>query len=90
MIDVSQNLYVNGKGFVFDYYAGLTYTLNPAGVSILRELVEGAPVAKITRSLENQYGISHKTATGDIDDFLQQLSTLNLISHNGEQQNDSV
>ena len=90
MIDVSQNLYLNGNGFAFDYGAGLTYTLNPAGVSVLRELLEGSQAAEITRSLESQYGISRKTATGDVDDFLQQLSNLKLISRNGAQQNDSV
>lgn len=79
MANVSQNLYINDNGFVFDYYTGLSYNLNPTGIFVLRQLLEGTPLAEITRALESKYNISHRTATSDLDDFLRQLSSLNLL-----------
>jgi len=79
MANVSEKLYVDDNGFVFDYYTGLTYDLNPTGRFILRGLLEGTPLAEISRTLEDKYGINRRTASADIDDFLQQLSSLNLL-----------
>lgn len=90
MTNVPQNLYVNDNGFVFDYATGLTYSLNRTGVFILRKLLEGTTVAEITRALEDKFGISHKTAISDVDDFLQQLSSLNLFRPNEALANDSM
>jgi len=90
MAKVCENLYVNGNGFVFDYYGGQTYNLNPTGIFILRELLEGTPPAEITRTLENKYQIGYRTATSDVDDFLQQLSALGLFDSNGAKPDDSM
>ena len=79
MANVSDNLYINDSGFVFDYYTGLTYNLNHAGIFILNRLHEGAPPAVIARALETEYGIGHETATSDLDDFLKQLDSLDLF-----------
>ncbi len=79
MANISQNVYVNDNGIVYDYYTGLTYSLNPTGIFILRQLLEATPVAEIPHALENKFGISRKTASSDLDDFLQQLSSLNLF-----------
>jgi len=87
---VGHNLYVNGNGFVFDYYRGHTYNLNSTGTFILRELLEGTTPAEISRALENKYRISHRIAAGDIEDFLQQLSALDLFGSNGAQPHDSM
>ena len=90
MVDVSADLYVNDNGFVFDYCTGLTYSSNPTGAFILRQLLEGTPIAEITGALESEYGISHRTATSDMDDFLEQLSNLNLFTPDEALSDDSM
>ena len=90
MVDVSADLYVNDNGFVFDYCTGLTYNLNHTGIFILKQLLEGTPLAEITRALGNKYGISHGTAIGDLDDFLQQLASLNLYRPSEAPPDDSM
>ena len=74
-----QKLYINTNGFVFDYQTGLTYRFNQTGIFILRQLLEGTSLAKIRRTLRKEYNIDSRTAKSDLDDFLQQLSGLNLI-----------
>jgi hypothetical protein len=75
-----RKLYVNTKGFVFDYQTGLIYQLNPTGTLVLRRLLERTPLAEIRRTLKNEYHIDSRTAISDLDDFLRQLSGLNLLS----------
>ena len=81
MDGISKNLYISDNGFIFDYDTGLTYGLNPTGVFTLRQLFEGNALAEITHTLENKYGISQRVVTSDIDDFLQQLSSLKLFRY---------
>jgi len=84
MADTKRNLHVYDNGFVFDSQGGLTYNLNQTGMFILRQLLAGTPPAEITRMLENKYQISRKVATSDLDDFLQQLSSLKLLPFDGD------
>lgn len=76
MADTRHNLYVNNNGFVFDYYSGFAYLLNKTGLFIFKGLLEGTPSSEIARALEKEYGISHSVALVDIQEFLQQLSSL--------------
>ena len=79
---VSENLYVSESGFVFNYHTGETYIMNVQGVFILREILKGTPSDEISYALEEKYGISHRKANSDIDDFLEQLSSFNLLLRN--------
>ena len=90
MANVSENLYVNDNGFVFDYYTGLTYDVNHTGVFVIRQLLDSTPPAQIIRALEKKYGTSHETATIDLNDFLQQLADLNLFKPSETLPDDSM
>jgi hypothetical protein len=79
MDDTPQHLYISDNGFVFDYRSGLSYHLNPTGLFIFRKLLAGTPPSEITLALEKKYSITHNMAAIDIQDFLSQLSNLNLI-----------
>jgi len=74
-----RKLYVNNNGFVFDYQTGLTYHLNSTGTFVLRQLLEKTPLAEIRRTLQDEYHLDSRTAISDLDDFFQQLSSLNLL-----------
>ena len=78
-----ENLYISDKGFIFDYSTGLTYNLNPTGMFVLDKLLKEVPRDEILRSLQNRFGVDDKTAAIDVDDFLQQLSALNLLELGG-------
>jgi len=84
MVDIKRNLQVYDNGFVFDSQTGITYELNQAGMFILTQLLARTPWAEITRMLENKYQINRKMATSDLDDFLQQLSSLKLLPFDGD------
>jgi hypothetical protein len=90
MANVSENLYVNGDGFVFDYYTGLTYDLNHTGAFVLKQLLDGIPPVQIIRALEKKYGTSHETATIDLNDFLQQLANFKLLKPSEALPDDSM
>ncbi len=84
MVIASDNLYINENGFVFDYRTGLTYAINHTGIFLLRQMLAGAPRPEIIHALEKKYGVNHETATSDLDDFLQQLSNLDLLNKPSE------
>jgi hypothetical protein len=79
MDNISQDLYINDDGFVFDYRAGVSYHLNQPGLFIFKKLLAETPVPEIILVLEKKYGISHNMAAIDTKDFLAQMSGLNLI-----------
>ena len=78
------NLYINENGFVFDHRTGLTYAVNHTGIFLLRQLLDGIPRTEIIHALGEKYGINHQTATSDLDDFLKQLTNLNLLNKPSE------
>ena len=90
MVRISQNLYLDENGFILDYRTGLTYSLNPTGVFIIRELLEGTALAELTQAIAKKYGISHQTAADDLKEFLRQLSNNSLLISNEVPTDDSM
>jgi hypothetical protein len=89
MVTVSENLCVN-DGFVLDYYTGLTYNLNNTGAFVFKQLIESIPPIQIIQTLENKYGVSHETATIDLNDFILQLANFKLLKPSEALPDDSM
>lgn len=52
-----QDLAVSDRGFVFDPFSGLTYSLNGSGLSILRGLKEGLAMTDLIAALRSDFDV---------------------------------
>lgn len=80
MVKVKHNLEIDGKGFIFDPETGYSYNLNHAALHILNQLKSGSSLPQIADSLQHKYKIDRRAAIIDLDDFLRQLKSLELVS----------
>jgi hypothetical protein len=79
MAGIRHELEIEDKGFIFDPEEGHTYNINPSGLFVIKELTTGTSTSKIVDLLCDKFGISQRTASLDLNDFLRQLSLLELI-----------
>ncbi|MSP79212.1 MAG: PqqD family protein [Dehalococcoidia bacterium] len=91
MFQVSGNLHVDDNGFVFDSNSGLSYALNRTGTLVLKRLLshtmdtmEMVPVAEIAGALMDAYGISRSTALSDVNEFIDHLHSIHLVTLRGQ------
>ena len=74
-----RSLALNPDGFAFDPTTGESFTLNVTGLAILEALREGvSPIELVSRLTEN-FQVSDRDASRDVDDFLDHLRTLRLV-----------
>ncbi len=75
-----RNLALSESGFLFDPSTGFTYSLNPTGAFILRQLIAGAPPEGIPARLTEEFATEADVAARDLDQFLLLLRELGLWS----------
>ena len=73
-------LAVSETGFVFDPVTGHTYTLSCTGLLALRLLQQGRSMAEIRDALLQRYDVQRDVLDRDIDEFLTDLLSLDLLS----------
>jgi Coenzyme PQQ synthesis protein D (PqqD) len=78
-IEPLKDLLINDNGFAFDPRAGLTYTISPTGLDIVRGLKAGVDREGILEDLLGRYEVDAATAADDCDEFLRCLERLHLI-----------
>ncbi len=71
-------LAVNDEGFVFDPTTGESFTVNGAGLLLIRALKAGHVIADIVDQLQQHYDVSPEKAERDVSDFVSQLEGLRL------------
>ncbi|KPL07448.1 hypothetical protein AMJ86_04495 [bacterium SM23_57] len=67
------------SGFLFDHTTGLTYSLNPTGRFIFRQLQDGKDAAGILKEIVDEFLVDEDTARKDLDDYFRQLKEMGLI-----------
>ncbi len=72
-------LTLSESGFLFDHATGLTYTLNPTGRFIFRQMQKGVEGPVILTLLREEFEVDETTARKDLDDFVRQLKEFELI-----------
>jgi PqqD family protein of HPr-rel-A system len=72
-------LAISDEGFVFNPLTGSSYTINHSAKKILRQLIAGNSEEEAALSLMKDFHISEQAAERDLQDFLRQLRTLELI-----------
>lgn len=73
------HLALSESGFLFDPSSGFTYSLNPTGTHLLRQLIGGAAVAELGPRLAEAFEVTTEEAARDVAEFLQQLRELGLV-----------
>jgi len=79
MTDRLRQLAINEEGFIFDPYAGNSYTVNKTGILILNELKEGKTEEEIAKKISEEFGIEFNESQRDVVDFIEQLRLFSLL-----------
>lgn len=74
-----RSLALNPDGFAFDPTTGESFTLNATGLSVLEGLRRGASPLEIVSRLMEEFDVSERDASRDVDDFMDHLRALRLI-----------
>ncbi len=77
-----KRLAVNDEGFAFDPQTGESFTVNKTGREILSKLTEDRSYDVIADYISKVYQLDQRSAMSDVQDYTQQLRSLNLV---GEQ-----
>jgi hypothetical protein len=76
-----KNIALSDTGFVFNPSTGDSFSVNPIGLSILRDLQAGKSESEIKNNLFNQFQIDKETIEKDVYDFLKMIEQFNLLDN---------
>ena len=76
---IKSNIAVSETGFVFDPPRGESYSINPVGQEILRQMKEGKSVEDITGTMTSEYEIDKASFEKYYYDFMGMLRQFQLI-----------
>lgn len=74
-----KDLALSDTGFLFDPYTGSTFSVNEAGIQILRGLKEGLDRATILAALEDHFEVRGDDLPRDLDEFVLLLRNNGLL-----------
>ena len=72
-----------GEQFILDTVSGSFYRLTPAAGFILKALAERTDHSKLAEMVQNRFGTSRSQAARDVELFLSELRSLDLIENPG-------
>jgi PqqD family protein of HPr-rel-A system len=76
---LKKNIATSEAGFVFNPGTGDSFSVNQTGAEILALLKQEAEHDEIIRIITDKFSVEAKQAEKDLDDFISQLYTYNLI-----------
>lgn len=71
-----QRLALSDSGFVFDPVTGNSFTVNEAGLAILRRLQRDTTVAQVVADLKEEFEVDAPTAERDVIEFAGHLRSI--------------
>ncbi len=74
-------LAISDNGFIFDPFAGATYSVNATGLCVLQALKEGLDRQSIARRLAERFDRAHDDLPRHVDEFILLLQQHNLLSN---------
>lgn len=74
-----QKLAISEEGFLFDPTTGESFTVNPAGLLIVKELKDNREPDVIIETLVEAYDVVTDEARRDVEDFTEHLKSYKLI-----------
>ena len=76
-----KNIALSDTGFVFNPGNGDSFSVNPIGLSILKDLQEGKSEDAIRNRVIEDYQTDKETIEKDIYDFLKMIEQFNLTDY---------
>lgn len=80
-IRIKAGLRISDQGMVFDPSTGDSFTLNPTGLAILRQMVEGAGESGIFESIIMEYQVTRSEFDRYFLDFVSVLRSMQLLEN---------
>lgn len=78
---IKSNIAVSDTGFIFNPDTGESYTVNPIGAAIIKQMQQGKGVDEITGELQQSFDVDRNTLEKDTEDFLGLLRNFSLIDN---------
>lgn len=76
-----KNIALSDTGFVFNPGNGDSFSVNPIGLSILKDLQEGKSEEAIRNRVIEDYQTDKETIEKDLYDFLKMIEQFNLTDY---------
>jgi hypothetical protein len=76
-----KNIALSDTGFVFNPGTGDSFSVNPIGLSILKDLQEGKSEEAIRNRVIEDYQTDNETIEKDLYDFLKMIEQFNLTDY---------
>lgn len=76
-----KNIAISDTGFVFNPTTGDSFSVNPIGLQILRDLQKGASESEIHLNLQHNFQVDKETIEKDVYDFFKMIAQFNLLDH---------
>jgi hypothetical protein len=73
------NIALSENGFVFNPSTGDSFTINKTGKEVIMLIKEGKNISQIAELMIEKYDVDHNTIDRYLSDFLNDLSTNNLL-----------
>lgn len=80
-MNLLKNLALSDTGFVFNPATGDSFSVNPIGLDIMKQLKEGKTEAEVKKHMLDTYQTDAETVEKDIYDFFKMLEQLRLNEH---------
>ena len=80
-MQINKNIAISDSGFIFNPSSGDSFSSNAIGLEIINYLKADKSTEEIIKCITEKYAVEPSTLEKDIQDFLQTLSTYQLIQY---------
>lgn len=80
-MQINKNIAISDSGFIFNPSSGDSFSSNAIGLEIINYLKADKSTEEIIKCITEKYTVESSTLEKDIQDFLQTLSTYQLIQY---------
>lgn len=81
-MQINKNIAISDSGFIFNPSSGDSFSSNAIGLEIIHYLKAEKSTEEIIKIIAEKYSVESSTLEKDVQDFLQMLSTYQLIQYN--------
>ena len=78
MKKASKRFSIKDSGLILDLATGNSYTLNPTGLAILKDALDGLEKKKILENICREFAVDTDIAKKDLDEFLMELKVMGI------------
>ncbi|HNY44791.1 MAG TPA: PqqD family protein [Bacteroidales bacterium] len=80
-MQINKNIAISDSGFIFNPSSGDSFSANAVGLEIIRLFKDGKSKEDVINTITENYAVDASTFEKDINDFIQMLSSYQLIQN---------